>query len=99
MLPGARAAQDCLPHNESETLASGYVQLEWPYRQSFVDVSKILLPAGPPFSERSLGKSVSYYSSHSSRAPTILYHRKQIAEAMYYNSLQSSRAATILYHL
>jgi hypothetical protein len=38
-----------------------------------------------------------YNPSHSSRAATIIYHRKQIAEAMYYNSFQSSRAATILY--
>jgi hypothetical protein len=38
------------------------------------------------------------YSFQYSRAATILYHRKQIAEAMYYNSFQYSRAATILYH-
>jgi hypothetical protein len=40
-----------------------------------------------------------YYNLfQSSRAATILYHRKQIAEAMYYNPSHSSRAATILYH-
>jgi hypothetical protein len=39
-----------------------------------------------------------YYNSfQSSRAATIPYHRKRIAEAMYYNSFQSSRAATILW--
>jgi hypothetical protein len=38
------------------------------------------------------------HSLQSSRAATILYHRKQIAEAMYYNSFQSSRTATILCH-
>jgi hypothetical protein len=44
---------------------------------------KFCCPAGAPFSERSLGKSLCYYSFQSSRAATILYHRKRIAEAMW----------------
>jgi hypothetical protein len=39
-----------------------------------------------------------YHARLSSSAATILYLRKQTAEAMYYSSMQSSRAATILYH-
>jgi hypothetical protein len=35
---------------------------------------KFCCPAGAPFSERSLGKSVYYYLFQSSRAATILYH-------------------------
>jgi hypothetical protein len=47
----------------------------------------------------SLRLAAMYYNSFQySRAATILYHRKQIAEAMYYNPFLSSRAATILYH-
>jgi hypothetical protein len=52
-----------------------------------------------PKTRRTDSRAVRYYSFQSSRAATILYHRKQIAEAMYYYQFQSSRAATILYHL
>jgi hypothetical protein len=44
---------------------------------------KFCCPAVAPSSERSLEKSVYYYSFQSSRAATILYHRKQTAEAMW----------------